>query len=289
MLSAILNRLKSHPDFGQTGIKQYRLLLDRSSAVFKLPRSIKTDAISINGIDGMWMIPENYDPERAILFTHGGGFIAGSIQSHKDLAARIAIAAEAKVLVYNYRLAPEHPFPEGLEDVKTIYRWFVENTFSNHICLAGDSSGGGLTTALLAELLRQKQQLPVCSVLLSPWVDLECKNESHLTKDIVDPMLNTAILKKTARLYSDRDLSHPLISPINNDFTGLTPVLIQTGENEILLADSRLLAEKLENKGVHVELNIYKHMFHVWHYFAKYLSESRMAIQKIGQFIKQWT
>ena len=101
-------------------------------------------------------------------------------------------------------------------------------------------------------------------------------------------MLSTDILKKTAGLYTDKNMSHPLISPINNDFTGITPILIQTGENEILLDDSKILAQKLKATGAIVELEIWEDMFHVWHYFAKYLSEGRQAINRVGRFIRQY-
>ena len=222
------------------------------------------------------------------MFT-GGGYIAGSMVSHRDLASRIAMASNAKCLIFNYRLAPEHPFPEGLEDVKKVYQW-LSDTFqsSQKISLVADSAGAGLALALLSILLKERYPLPACSVLISPWIDLECKNSSHMTNQDKDPMLSQRILQKTARLYTDRDLSDPLISPINSDLSGISPVLIQAGEHEVLLDDSKILTKRLNRVGATVQLEIREGMFHVWHYFAKYLSEGREAIQQIGEFIKTY-
>ncbi|MBU1345161.1 MAG: alpha/beta hydrolase [Proteobacteria bacterium] len=290
ILSAILEHLKSSPTFESTGIEQYRKLLEKSAAAFKPSTTLVTKSFSIAAIDAQWLIPLQHNENRIILYTHGGGYIAGSINSHKDLASRIAVAAEAKVLIYNYRLAPEHPFPKGLMDVKTVYQWLIDTyCHTYNISLAGDSAGAGLTLALLAGLLNDGHPLPVCSVLISPWIDLECKNNSFIENQGKDPMLHQHILKKTARLYTDKDLSNPMISPINNNFSGSSPFLIQTGENEVLADDSKLLAKKLKAAGVSVQLEIWDEMFHVWHYFARYLSQGRQAIQQIGNFIKTYS
>ncbi len=290
ILATLFRYLKSHPTIEQVGVQPYRTLLEKSALAFKPDTSIKMQPIMINAIEAQWLIPENHSAPRAILYVHGGGFIAGSIHSHRDLASRIAKACDARLLIFNYRLAPEHPFPEGLTDVRNVYEWLIHQYGGSHdIILVGDSAGAGLALSLLSGLLQDRSPLPFCSVLISPWLDLECKNSSHFENKDKDPMLQTDILKKTAALYTDKNLSHPLISPINNDFSGMTPILIQTGENEILLDDSNRLAQKLKAAGAIVELDIWEGMFHVWHYFAKYLSEGREAIQKIGVFVRQHT
>ena len=288
ILAALFRHLKSHPTVDQVGVQPYRTLLEKSAVAFKPDKSVQTKPFMINSMEAQWLIPETHGDRRVILYVHGGGFIAGSIHSHRDLASRIAKACEAKALIFNYRLAPEHPFPEGLMGVRTAYEWLIRECGDRHdIVLMGDSAGAGLALSLLSGLLTDRRPLPVCSVLISPWVNLDCKNISHAENKDKDPMLNTDILKQTAALYTDKPLSHPLISPINNDFTGITPVLIQTGENEILLDDSKLLAQKLKTAGAVAELEIWEDMFHVWHYFAKYLSEGRQAIRRIGAFVRQ--
>ncbi|MBW2655544.1 MAG: alpha/beta hydrolase fold domain-containing protein, partial [Deltaproteobacteria bacterium] len=165
----------------------------------------------------------------------------------------------------------------------------TDNFQTTHtISLVADSAGAGLALSLLSGLLTDGHPLPACSVLISPWIDLECKNNSHIENQEKDPMLSQRILKKTARFYTDKDLSDPLISPVNNDFSGITPVLIQAGEREVLVDDSKILSKKLTEAGATVQLEIWDDLFHVWHYFARYLSEGRQAIQHIGKFIKKY-
>ncbi|MFA5902382.1 MAG: alpha/beta hydrolase [Desulfobacula sp.] len=288
ILEILFRFLKTHPTFEEIGVHSYRSLLEKSAATFKPDKSVMTQSFIAGSIEAQWLFPENLNGRRVILYVHGGGFIAGSINSHRDLASRIAKACDAKLLIFNYRLAPGHPFPEGLSDVRTTYEWLYRQYGDNHdIILAGDSAGAGLVLSLLSELPSDRVPFPVCSVLISPWIDLECKNLSHSEKKDKDPMLSTDILKKTAVLYADKNLSHPLVSPIGNDFTGITPILIQVGENEVLLDDSKILAQKLKTAGAMVELEIWEDMFHVWHYFAKYLSEGRRAIDRIGIFVRQ--
>lgn len=290
ILSIIFRHLRSRPTFESVGIKAHRNLLEKSALIFKPNLSIKVEPVYINTIEAQWLSPLHHNKNRVILYIHGGGFIAGSINSHKDLASRIAIASDAMVLIFNYRLAPEHPFPKGLADVRTVYQWVTDNFQTTHtISLVADSAGAGLALSLLSGLLTDGQPLPACSVLISPWIDLECKNNSHIENQGKDPMLSQRILKKTARLYTDKDLSDPLISPVNNDFSGITPILIQAGENEVLADDSKILSKKLTEADVTVQLEIWNDMFHVWHYFARYLSEGRQAIQHIGKFIKKYS
>ena len=290
ILSAIFRHLKSRPTFESVGIESYRKLLEKSAIAFKPNKSIKAETFYINAIEAQWLLPLHHHKKRVILYIHGGGYIAGSINSHKDLASRIAIASGAKVLIFNYRLAPEHPFPKGLTDVRAVYQWVTDNFQDSHtISLVADSAGAGLALALLSGLLTDGHPLPICSVLISPWIDLECKNTSHIENQEKDPMLSQSILKKTARLYTDKDLSDPLISPVNKNFSGISPVLIQAGEYEVLVDDSKILSKKLIEAGATVQLEIWEDMFHVWHYFARYLSEGRQAIQHIGNFIKKYS
>ena len=295
ILLSIFKQLKSRPGFESIGIENYRKLLEKSALAFQPDKSIKTESFFINNIEAQWLRPLHHNKKQIIMYIHGGGYIAGSIKSHQDLVSRIANACKAKILIFNYRLAPEHPFPAGLEDAKTIYQWLIkqyatENKNSYKISLVADSAGAGMALALLSIALRESMPLPVCSVLLSPWIDLECKNRSIVENSKKDPLLSLNALKKTARLYTDcDDLSHPLISPVNNDFRGISPILIQTGENEVLLDESKILAKRLRQADAIVQLDIWKEMFHVWHYFAKYLPEGRQAIKEIGDFVKKYS
>jgi epsilon-lactone hydrolase len=291
ILCAIFRQLRSRPGFDSIGIKKYRERLEKSALAFKPDKSIETESFHIKNIEAQWLLPLHHNEKHIVMHIHGGGYVAGSIKSHRDLASRIAIACEAKVLIFNYRLAPEYPFPAGLEDVKTIYQWLTNKyTDGYKISIVADSAGAGLSLGLLSMALQESLPLPVCSVLLSPWVDLECKNSSLVENQNKDPLLSLDSLQKTARLYTDHDdLSNPLISPVNNDFSGICPILIQTGANEVLIDDSKILAQKLERAGAIVQLDIWDEMFHVWHYFARYLSEGQQAINEIGDFIKKYS
>lgn len=286
ILSAIMFQVTSRPTIETIGIERYRLLLERSARVFKPDPDIQYRPDHIHEIEAEWLIPENHHPNHVILYVHGGGYIAGSINSHRDLGARIAKAAGSRLLLFNYRLAPEHPFPAGLEDVKTVYHWLVEKTgASSRISIAGDSAGGGLALALVNDIKAKHQALPVCVSLLSPWIDLACNSKSFDLNQGKDFMLTQKTLNITARYYTDQDLSNPLISPINNSFDHMPPFLIQVGENEVLLDDSKRLADKIKAHNGQVILEVWDQMFHVWHYFAKYLSEGQDAINRIGTFI----
>lgn len=288
VLSAILKHLKSMPTFDQVGIKRYRILLEMSARAFKLDKKIKFQPVKINKIDAERIIPRDLSSNKTILFLHGGGFIAGSINSHRDLASRIAKASNAEVLIINYRLAPEHPYPAGLEDALMSYKWLLKkNLLPNQIALVGDSAGGGLTLALLAKIRETGLMLPGCAVFFSPWVDLENKNKSIKENEDADPMLDKRMLEKTAQLYSDRDRTDPFISPINNDLTGLCPILIHVGKNEVLLDDSLLFAQKAQKAGVKTTIEVWDNMFHVFQYFARYLTKARASIEKAGMFIQQ--
>ncbi|OQY52909.1 MAG: hypothetical protein B6230_01900 [Desulfobacteraceae bacterium 4572_89] len=181
-----------------------------------------------------------------------------------------------------------HPFPSGLVDLQNIYDWLVQSTPpTTRISLVGDSAGAGLGLAFLTSCFNRNTPLPACAALMSPWADLTCKNKSFETNQGKDPMLNHKQLAETARLYTNKSLCHPLVSPLYNTFKGFPPLLIQAGENEVLVDDSKILAEKIENAGGKVTLEIWDGMFHVWHYFARYLSQGQKAIKVIGKFIQQ--
>jgi len=287
-LSAILRHLKQWPSFETVGLQQYRKLLEKGAAAFKQDQSVKINYVKFHHIDAAWLTPDNCQGKQTILYFHGGGYIAGSINSYKDLASRIAKASHSKALIFNYRLAPEDRFPAGLEDAKKSWEWLLSQDLSpKQIAFVSDSAGSGLCLALLSQLLKAGDPLPFCAVFISPWIDLECKSSSFEMNRLKDPMLSGKQLLAAAHLYTDQPLNDPLVSPINNDFTGLCPILIQTGENEILLDDSRILAKKAGVAGTDVTFEIWENMFHTWHYFAKYIAAGRQAIDKIGEYIKK--
>ncbi|MCF8044332.1 MAG: alpha/beta hydrolase [Desulfarculaceae bacterium] len=287
ILYAILRHLKSRPTFDQTGIEKHRALLEKGAIAFGTDKSVMFESFDIQGIEAAWVTPPDTSSGKTILYLHGGGFMAGSIHSHRDLASRIAKAACAKLVLIDYRLAPEHPYPAGLDDAFTACRYLLDQgILPEKLCIAGDSAGGGLALSLLIRLKMERLPMPGCAVFLSPWVDLECRGKSMTENRDNDPMLSKELLQKTVGVYTDRDPSGPLISPLNADFTGLSPMLVHAGENEVLLDDAVRLAEKARHYGIKAEIETYGGMFHVFQYFARYLDKANESIQKIGTFIQ---
>ncbi len=287
VLSIVLKQISSRPSLESIGVEQYRALLEKSASMFKIDKTVTYEQVNLDSVKGAWLTPQGFTDGKIVLYIHGGGFIAGSINSHRDLVTRIANASNARVMIIDYSLAPEHKFPAGLNDAFNSYKWLLNKRISPHnIVVAGDSAGGGLALSLLLLIKEKGVSMPGGAVFLSPWVDLECKGESHLRNKEKDPMLSNDMLFSTTMFYADNDnLSNPMLSPLNGDLSGLCPMLIQVGSNEVLEDDAVMLADKAQQSGVDAELEIWEGMFHVWQYFARYLPEGRKAIEKIGSFI----
>ena len=225
---------------------------------------------------------------RAILYLHGGGYVIGSTATHRELARRLSVAADADVLVIDYRLAPENPFPAAVEDAVSAYRWLIgQGCEPADIAIAGDSAGGGLTVATLVSLRDQDIPLPACGVCLSPWVDMEGLGESMNSRASLDPMVQREGLVGMADTYLDgADPRTPLAAPLYADLSNLPPLLIQVGTSETLYDDSTRLAERAEAAGVETSFESWEEMIHVWHLFAPMLDEGQRAIERIGEFVR---
>jgi acetyl esterase/lipase len=287
VLKTWLTVKKLIPETATVDVQQNRLNLDLAAEIFRPMVPIEHIGISANGVPGEWVIPAGVESGRIIYYLHGGAYNAGSARSHRALAANIAAAAQARALVIDYRLAPEHPYPAALEDAISAYQWLLQKDISpKNIAVVGDSAGGGLTIALLIALRERGIPLPAAAAVMSPWTDLTASGESWQNNAHQDYLINAQKLKTAARLYlGDAEPHDPLASPLYGDLHGLPPLLIQVGCEEILLSDSTRLAENARRAGVEVTLEIWEGMQHVWHFAANILPEARQAIEKIGQFI----
>jgi epsilon-lactone hydrolase len=207
---------------------------------------------------------------------------------HRSLAARIMIESSVKVLLPEYRLAPEYPFPAAIEDTLTIYRWLIKQGYeSSNIIFAGDSAGGGLSVSATLALRDLSESLPAALVCLSPWVDLTSSGVSYRENREKDPYLVEELVRKTAQAYvADESLDNRLISPVFADFSEFPPMFIQVGSIEILLSDAHLLAKKAQQAGVEVHLKVWEGMWHVWQISNK-LPEAKKAVKEIGNFVRQ--
>jgi acetyl esterase/lipase len=204
------------------------------------------------------------------------------------LAARIAVATEGDVVLLDYRLAPEHPFPAALEDALAAWEALRLHHDADRILVMGDSAGGGLALALLLALIENGSELPAAAVCLSPWTDLAATGDSARSGEIDDPMVRIDDLVEWGGVYAGgSDIRHPFVSPLFGDLRGLPPLLIQVGERELLLDDSRRLAAKADAAGVDVTLQVFPDLMHVWHVWAPVVPESVRAIDAIGGWVRQ--
>lgn len=270
-----------------SSIKRQRVIFSRvSPRMLPDPKGVKVERLSVEGIPAAWLIPDGADPECAILYLHGGGWVIGSIESHWKMVGRIAAAAGCRALLIEYRLAPENPFPAALDDCLTAYRWLLGRGYRpEKIVIAGDSAGGGLTASTMVSLRDAGESLPAAAVLLSPGVDLAITGESMKTRARMDPMLTEGLARRWVGLYlGATPTTEPLASPLYADLAGLPPMLIQIGTREVLFDDAGRFAERAVDAGVEADLEIWEGMFHVWQLFCPLIPESVRAVVRIGSF-----
>jgi len=263
-----------------------------SSKVFPVPEVAKISAVEAGGVPAEWVRVSGARPDCRLLYLHGGGFVAGGLTSHRPLAAWLSEASRCSVLLLEYRLAPEHTFPAALHDAGSAFRWMRENgpdgeSGTARSFIAGDSAGGGLALATMMALRDAGDALPDAAVTLSAWTDLALTGDSVRSRAPVDPILNHDMMQILASAYlGATDPRTPLASPLYGDMRGFPPLLLQVGDWEILLDDSTRFAEKARSAGVHVDLEIWPEMFHVWHGLAPLFPEGQQAINRIGEFIR---
>ncbi len=221
-----------------------------------------------------------------VLYFHGGGYILGSPATHRGLTGHLARASGATLVVPDYRLAPENPFPAALEDAMTVYQALLNTGLeAGEIALAGDSAGGGLSLALAMRLRDEGQPLPASLTLFSPWTDL---TNSQLTEPDCEPVLTRGWIDKAARLYlGNESATTPLVSPVYGDLAGLPPLLIQVGSQEVLLNDSQRLAARARQQNVETTLEIYNSLWHVFQVHAGQLERATDAVATAGRFIRR--
>lgn len=247
------------------------------------------EAVDANGVPADWILTPNSAQDRVILYLHGGGFVMGSRETYRRMASELAEAAAAKVLLIDYRLAPEHPYPAAIEDGVTAYQWLVNEYGLNatQIALAGDSAGGNLVLQILLSLRETQQALPCAAFVISPYVDLAATGETIQTKAEADIMVDAKLLETLPQMYlPNGNVQDPKVSPIYADLSKLPPLLIHVGTAEILLDDSLVLARRAALADVAVELKVFPGMIHAFHLFAAMLGEAQCAISEAGVFLK---
>jgi monoterpene epsilon-lactone hydrolase len=283
-LRLLKNRRKHRPLDIEALRKRLRLL---EPLVPGPPRRTLTEAVDADGARAVWIRAPQTRNDVCILHFHGGGYMVGSEALYRDFSWRIGAAACASVLYFDYRLAPEHPFPAALDDAVGVYRWLAAHVDPRRIAVVGDSAGGGLALATLCRLRDEGFSLPGAAVAISPWTDLALTGESLTGNAATDPMIDAAALPPIAQAYlSGADPRNPYASPLYAEASGLPPTLIQVGSDEVLRDDAVRMAARLKAAGCKVEIEIWPRMPHAWHLYARILPEGRKAIENAGRFVK---
>ena len=268
-------------------VENFRKSIDRASARVKLPKSIATQSVSIKGMNGEWIIPENPSSNKVLLYIHGGGFISGSCLTHRMHVAKFANGCGLKSLVFDYRLAPEHPFPAAVDDCVTAYQWLLGQGYKpTDIAIGGESAGATLTLSLLLALKQKGIALPNSAFSISPVTDLRCKAQSfkYNAKFDVAPMGSWTVW--TGMYISDSDPTNPLLSPQFGDFTGIPPLYICVGTHEIHYDDCVNIAEVAKKYGADVTLREWDRMIHAFPLLSPLFPEAQKALNEICEFVR---
>ncbi|HLZ68689.1 MAG TPA: alpha/beta hydrolase [Dehalococcoidia bacterium] len=275
---------------GELDLPGMRAWYDGVGTQTPLGADVKVQEVSAGGVPAEWVSTPDAG-NGVVLYLHGGGYVIGSPTSHRELCSRIARASGARVLLLNYRLAPESPFPAAVDDAVKAYRFLLaEGVEPSKIIVSGDSAGGGLTLATLVALRDAGERLPAGGVPLSAWTDLAQTGGTIQSKAEEDPIVTGEMLTGMSATYlNGADNTHPLASPLYADFTGLPPLLLQVGTAETLLDDTRRAAERARAAGVDVKVEEYDGAFHVFQQMGPDTPESQQALESIGSFVRQRT
>ncbi len=285
-ISALRELLTQRPKV--TAIAERRAGFDAFAKLFPVATDIAIETVTVNGVPAEWTTAPDADRARVVLYLHGGGYVIGSLDSHRHVTSEIARDIGARVLALHYRLAPEHPFPAPVEDTIAAYRYLLaQGIAAGHIALAGDSAGGGLVVAALVAIRDAGLPQPACGWCISPWVDMEGIGASMTSLAAVDPIVQKEPLLEMSAFYlNGADPRSPLAAPLYADLGGIAPLLIQVGAAETLLDDAVRLSGAAGAADVPVTMEIWPEMIHVWHLFHPHLKAGRRAIAVGARYVR---
>lgn len=270
-------------------ISQRRIDFEQLGNMYSPAENVVRQDTIIGGIPCVWFYPEGSAINKHLLiYIHGGAFFMGSVASHAAMVTHIARRTGQRVLFIDYRRSPEYPFPAGLHDIVQVLSVLLQEGMDTY-GMIGDSAGGNLTLVTQLQLRSQGLQGPQYSIVISPWTDLQCKNESYTRNATIDPVLAKPFLQDAAAIYAGgHSLDEVLLSPVNARFDDFAPVLILCGTNEILEDDSRYLHQRLEQSGVAASLVLFEGEMHVWLQQDIHAAAGERALQLIQSFISQY-
>jgi len=253
------------------------------------PGGVDYIEVAANDTPALWAVPKGCTADRVLLCTHGGGYVTGSMYTHRKMFGHIAKAVGCRALIVHYRRAPEFVHPGPVDDVVRCYRWLLDQQIKpQHIALIGDSAGGGLAVTTLLRARENGLPMPAATMPLSPWVDMEASGETFSVNSNKDVLVSRQIIQAMAGTFLGQagNPKDPLASPIYADMTGLPPIYIQVGGDETLLDDSKRLAANARKAGVNVTVDVYPEMQHVFHFLAGTAPEADEAIGKLARWVR---
>jgi epsilon-lactone hydrolase len=270
-----------------TSISDFRIRCEKGAARYgKIPSDIQINKSKLDDMNIEYIIPKNSNPKKIILYMHGGGYVSGSCNDHRGFVAKFAKYTNVTNLLFEYRLAPEHPFPAAIEDSIKIYIHLLSTGYlPENILFAGESAGGGLSLALLLAIKEKKIPLPKATVAISPWTDLSCSGESYRTKNKASaaPLHSWDVFSK--HYVGNNSANNPLISPLFGDLNGLPPIFINAGMSDELFDDGEQFFKKAKDAGVDVYFRAGEGMLHCYPLLAPMFPEAITAMNEIVDFI----
>lgn len=277
---------KVHGMVENPDIDRHRQSQDRIGALFGTEKKVEYIPAEVEGMSCEWIrVARAHMKKYVILYCHGGGYSTGSIVYARTLTTKLAESTSMDVFCFNYRLAPENPYPAATQDAMKAWNYLMYLGYgARDVIVAGDSAGGNLALSLVLKLKSEKRILPRGMVLLSPWTDLTASGKSHSSRESVDPVLDREYLARMTQNYAaGQDLHDPFLSPLFGDMAGLPPTYIQVGDNEMLLSDSTNLHKKMVKANVSVKIDVYKGMWHVFQMSP--FKTAYEAMEKNAEFI----
>jgi monoterpene epsilon-lactone hydrolase len=270
------------------GIPEYRAGFEELCAMFPIPEDVTIEEVDAGGVPALLISAPDAAADRTVIWTHSGGYVFGSAHGYRSFGAALSHAAGARVLMVDYRLAPEHAYPAALDDATGAYRWLLgQGVEPGHVVIGGDSAGGGLAMATLLALRDAGDPLPAGGVAVSPLADFTVSGESMTTRAHLDPIASKEMLEGLGGLYrGDAAAADPYLSPVFGDFTGLPPLLVLVGSDEVLHDDATRLVAKATADGTDARLLVGQDQHHIWPLFASILPEGQEALDEIGRFAR---
>ncbi|MEB2858791.1 alpha/beta hydrolase [Pseudomonas atacamensis] len=252
------------------------------------PAGVRFEAVDMGGVPATLVTPDELKTDAVLMYIHGGAYIVGRPDGYHGIGGNYAKMLGARVYMPDYRLAPEHQFPAPIDDTLRAYEWLLEqNIAASKIAFAGESAGGAMVVSVMVAAKSKGLPLPAVGSSISPWANLEHTGASMSNREGLDPLNSKAVLDILARAFlGDTLANHPLASPVFADVTGLPPILVQIGENELMLSDAMRLANHLADNRVRVNLEVWPGMFHAWHFYAGMLAEGQQALESSVRFIE---